>query len=401
MKTLLFTQEYPPSVGGIARLFEQLAFHYPPGGVEVCTVAQPPELIPAEERVPVHRTPFAAREAKRLTRVAEWSRWTVDYVRHAGIDALQIGNVRPTGYVGAWVQWRTGTPYILFVHGKDVLKEEAKASAGLGRFGPRHFGARQIFGRAAAIIANSEETAARTRSLIRRLGLEDRGRVRVVHPGTDPDRFSPAIHGGAWRSRLDAGPGPVLLSVGRLMRRKGVDTVIRALPELRRAHPGLVYAVAGGGPYRAGLEALATELGVGDAVRFLGLVPEDELPSLYASADVFVLPNREEPDEQEIEGFGIVFAEASATGVPVVAGRSGGAPDAVRHEETGLLVDPTDPDDVRRALDRLLSDANLRMQLGSGGRRAVETYYNWDRAAAQIWEILVEITSPGREADEA
>src|SRR6267143_435004 len=185
--------------------------------------------------------------------------------------------------------------------------------------------------------------------------------------------------------------GPWLLTVARLDFHKGIDTVIRALPAIRAAFPSARYAVAGIGSRRSALEALVSELGLVDAVRLLGFVPDDDLPSLYRAADLFVLVSRRY--DLLVEGFGIAIVEASASGLPVIASRSGGIPEAVREGETGFLVDPDDPAAVAAPAIRLLGDDGLRRRMGAAGRAAVETYYNWDRVAADLIRIDREFRS--------
>jgi phosphatidylinositol alpha-1,6-mannosyltransferase len=185
--------------------------------------------------------------------------------------------------------------------------------------------------------------------------------------------------------------GPWILTVARLDWHKGFDTVIRALPAVRARHPTVRYAIAGVGAARAWLERLVAETGVGDAVRFLGFVPDDDLPALYNAADLFVLASRRH--DLLVEGFGIAVVEASASGLAVLGGREAGVPDAIREGETGLLVDPYDPAAVAAGINRLLGDAELRRRMGAAGRRAVESYYNWDRVARDLMRIDHEFRS--------
>lgn len=431
MRTLFLTQDFPPDLGGIARLYGELCTRFPAGGVEVVTVwvggagasagpsssagmagtgsggsgAGPVVAAPAPGAAepvtrravpyPLHRLPFTMREAKRVDRVVRWARWTGRRLAAGDVDLLQVGNIRPTGYVAAWQHGRTGVPYVIYVHGKDLMKEERKAA----RSWKGRTTGRWILGGAAAVIANSRATAERAERLLETLGIDPAGRVRVAHPGTDPDRFRPDAPGaGEWRHRLGLDGRRVLLSVTRLMARKGIDTALEALARLAAERPDLAYVVAGDGPERARLERLAAELGVAERVHFLGAVDDAELPALYAAADVFVLPVREEPDDDEVEGFGIVFCEAAAAGIPVVAGDSGGVADAVRDGETAFLVPPRDAAATADALARLLDDDTLRRTMGRAGRCAVEAYYNWDRAAAEVWAILEEVAGRRRDA---
>lgn len=393
MKTLFLTQDFPPDTGGIARLYGELCGRFPAGGVEVATVAvgrRGRDAVSEPEGVPIHRLPFTFREARHLARVIEWTRWTRRRLRVGDLGLLQVGNIRPAGYVAAWLHRRTGVPYVIYVHGKDLWKEQRKAARSVRA----RWTARRVFGGAGAIIANSRATADRAESLLRSLGIEPSGRVRVVHPGTDPSRFRPDAPGAeSWRRELGLDGKRVLLSVSRLMARKGIDTALHAVARLADRYPDLVYMVGGDGPERGRLERLAAELGIADRVLFLGAVDDERLPGLYAAADLFVLPVREEPGDEEVEGFGIVFCEAAASGLPVVAGDSGGVADAVRDGETAILVPPADPDAVVAAVARLLDDPRERRRMGEAARRAAETYYHWDRAAAEAWAVLEEVAA--------
>jgi len=180
------------------------------------------------------------------------------------------------------------------------------------------------------------------------------------------------------------------VTVARLEKHKGIDTVLEALPTIAERAPDVRYAVAGGGPERESLERLAHKLGVADRVRFLGQVSERDLPALYNLATVYVGASRR-GERIGVEGFGIALVEASACGVPVVGGNSGGVPDAVRDGETGFLVPPEEPAAVVEAVCRLLDDPALARRLGAAGRRAVETYYNWDRVVRDIRAIESEV----------
>ena len=181
------------------------------------------------------------------------------------------------------------------------------------------------------------------------------------------------------------------LTVARLDPHKGVDTVLQALPAVLARAPDVRYAVAGDGPDRARVEQLAQRIGVADRVRFLGAVSDGDLPALYNAATLYVGPSRQS-ERIGVEGFGIAFVEASASGLAVVGGDSGGVPDAVRDGETGLLVPPEDPAAVAAAVNRLLGDAEFARRLGAAGRRAVETHYNWDRVLRELRAIEAAVS---------
>ncbi len=227
-------------------------------------------------------------------------------------------------------------------------------------------------------------TGTYTAGLARELGVA-KERIRITGCGTDPQRFR-AVDASVLRERLGLGGRRVLLTIARLVARKGIDSVLRALPAVRRAVPDVAYLVCGEGPERERLEALARELGVLDLVRFPGGVPDDELTHWYCAGDVFVMPSRSEPPD--VEGFGIVFLEAGACERPVVAARAGGVPDAVADGVSGLLVAPGDVDELAAKLVELLRDPARAAELGRRGRARVVSDLNWERVAERTLEAL-------------
>jgi phosphatidylinositol alpha-1,6-mannosyltransferase len=344
--------------------------------VHVATVAVP-NVHDANPRI--HRMSFPFRGAHRPTNILRWTAWAREFVRQNDIAVVHAGNIRPSGYVAAMLRRQLGIPYLVYVHGKDLLKERRK---GRNRWLVRA-GTREILGNAAGIVANSRATANLTRDILRALGSHAAAeRVHVVHPGAEPKTFAAAA-----AATRQTNEGPVLLSVARLVQRKGIDTTIEALPTILAAHPTTTYVIVGTGPDRTRLEQLAASLGVSEHVRFAGDVSDDDLPGFYAKADIFSLPTREIPAEDEIEGFGIAYVEASASGVPCIACDAGGVSDAVVDGVSGLLVAPTATAVADAAL-RLLGDAALRARLAEGGRMLVERDLNWDRAAREVIELV-------------
>jgi phosphatidylinositol alpha-1,6-mannosyltransferase len=296
--------------------------------------------------------------------------------------------VKPAGYPARWVFERLRVPYSLFLYGGDLLSEQHKI-----RHSPFKRGtARAIFGGAAVLVAISAWTRDLALTILGDLGLDGHGqRLRVVPLGTDPDRFKPGVDPTDVRARFELPRDKTrwLLTVARLDPHKGVDTVIRALPAVVERFPHVRYLVAGSGD-RSSLERLAHRSGVADRVRFLGGVSERDLPGLYNLASLYVGVSRI-ANRIGVEGFGISLVEASACGLPVVAGNSGGIPDAVREGETGFLVPPEDPGALAEAIIRVLADNELAKRVGAAGRRAVETHYNWDRVVRDLRAIETEV----------
>jgi phosphatidylinositol alpha-1,6-mannosyltransferase len=289
---------------------------------------------------------------------------------------------------------RLGTPFGVLLHGGDLLILQHQVHQSL----LKRRTARALLSSAAVLVANSQWTRECCITLLSELEIESAdSHVQVVPLGADHVFFRPGVDTAPVRARYGLGDGRWLLSVARLARHKGVDTVLTALSQLRDRYPDLRYAVVGTGEELESLKALAGRLGVGDRVRFLTDVPDRDLPAIYNCAEVYLGVSR--LMEQRVEGFGISIAEASACGIPVVAGRSGGIPEAVRDGETGLLVDAESPEAAGDALRILLDDSALRARLGGAGRRSVESYYNWDRVARDLARIGHEFARPAvREA---
>ncbi|WP_420881846.1 glycosyltransferase, partial [Rhodococcus sp. (in: high G+C Gram-positive bacteria)] len=208
-------------------------------------------------------------------------------------------------------------------------------------------------------------------------------------PGVDTDVFRPDPAARAeLRARYGLGERPTILCLSRLVPRKGQDQLIRALQAVRRRIDGAVLVIVGGGPYAERLQALAHECGVAEHVVFTGGVPATELAAHHTIADVFAMPCRTRGAGLDVEGLGIVYLEASASGVPVIAGRSGGAPETVRENETGLVVDGTSVDDIATALIEVLGDRDRAAAMGAAGREFVQAHWRWDVLGARLRQLL-------------
>jgi phosphatidylinositol alpha-1,6-mannosyltransferase len=387
MTALLLAHDFPPLGGGIARLHSELARRFPRGELLVSTPSDPDAVeVDREFGGTIDRLPVSRNRVKTLPGLLLWSRRATALAREHRVRFVYCGNVKPAGYPARWVHERLGIPYCIFLYGGDLLSELHKYhhSAFKRRAG------RALIGGAAALIAISTWTRDLALSVLGELGLDGHGeRLRIVRLGTDPTRFRPGIDPTALRERLDLPEADWLLTVARLDPHKGVDVAIQALPAILAHHPDVRYAVAGGGPERERLERLAREVGVADRVYLLGEVADLELPALYNLATVYIGLSRR-AERIGVEGFGISLVEASASGLPIVAGNSGGVPDAVRDGETGFLVAPEDPAAVSSAVCQLLDDRALAARIGAAGRRAVETYYNWERVVQDMRAIEEE-----------
>jgi glycosyltransferase involved in cell wall biosynthesis len=348
-----------------------------PEPMSVSTVAAVgSEAFDSMEPYPITRRPFDFRGSSSFFNQVRWGSWLVARCRD-DLDVLHCGNIRPVGYAVWWAHRRTHLPYLVYVNGGDLLRERQKATRAMKRLS-----ARAIFERAAGIVGTSKWVADLATEVMEEVGVRSPPPVAAIDLGTDPDRFHPGRNGARMRAKWGIGDGPIILTVARLVPHKGQDMVIRALAELGDDFPEARAVLVGEGHDEGRLRALAAELAVQDRVHFAGPLNDEELPDAYAAATVYVGLSRVDR-AINAEGFGISFLEASASGVPVIAGDSGGVRSAVRDGETGFVVPPNDVDAVVEKLGALLMEQELRRRMGEAGRAAVEHHYNWDRVAIE------------------
>ncbi len=211
-----------------------------------------------------------------------------------------------------------------------------------------------------------------------------------IAPGIDTSHFRPYPDSKELRESLGLTDKKVILSVGRLVHRKGQDTLISALPAILKAHPDAHILLIGEGPHRGHLQKLVSNLGVVNSVTFIGRIQYSELPRYICVGDIFAMPSRSRLGGLEVEGLGIVYLEASACGLAVIAGKSGGAPDAVLEGVTGLIVDGTNPNDVARAAIDLLSEPIRAENMGREGRDWIEKNWSWDSWSSTFNSLLIK-----------
>jgi phosphatidylinositol alpha-1,6-mannosyltransferase len=366
MKVLLVTNDLPPRVGGIQSYLWNI---YRALGVEVRVLA------PAFEGDAVFdRT--AGVEIVRWPHAVAWPTPALERtIRELSRDAdvVAFGAVLPMNMIGP----RLDRPVVVHTHGFEV----AWARAPLMRQALRRIG------RAASLITVVSDFTARF--IERAVGQPEK--IQLLRTGVDLDRFSPAVDGTAIRKRYDIDERPVVACISRLVARKGQDQIIRALPGVRARVPGATALIVGGGPMRGKLEVQARALGLRDAVVFTGEVPEDQLAAHYAAGDIFAMPCRSRYAGLEVEGLGLVYLEAQACGRAAIAGDSGGAPEAVIPEETGLVVPGEAVGPLAQGIARLLGDPKTAHSMGQAGRRFVEREHRWSDVVARYRTMLESI----------
>jgi phosphatidyl-myo-inositol dimannoside synthase len=379
LRHLLVTNDFPPKIGGIQSYLWELWRRLPSEDVTVLTSAyqgantfdtdQPFRIVRTREPV-LLPSPVVTRRIKRLA-------------VQTGATAVVLDPALPLGLVGPGL----GLPYAVVLHGAEIAVPGRLPAS-------RQLLARVISGAQLVIAAGGYPEAEGRRA------VGDNGsfpKVVQVPPGVDTTRFRPlaAIDRAAARARLGlpAG-GQLVVSVSRLVPRKGMDTLIEAAARLGPDHPDLTVAIAGSGRDRSRLERMVRRSGA--PVRMLGRVPEIELPSLYGCADVFAMCCRSRWRGLEQEGFGIVFLEAAACGVPSVAGDSGGAAEAVADGVTGLVVtEPDDPAEVAAGIGRLIEHPDLASKQGQAARARAETEFSYDNLATRLGDALSNLRVVG------
>ena len=381
VKALLISGAYyPPQVGGISRFMERVASSLGPEHVCCLTGVASVGAVNGSGGPVVYRYPSLTGRSRHVKAVG----WITSLTRIMIRERPQVVILASVddSHFGLWLHRWFRIPFIVFAYGNEILEtiqQQYKRQQMALRLANR-------------VLATSRYTAG-----IAHTAGADPERTKVVWPGCDSDLFRPMVARDDLRQKLLGARHRerVILTVGNLVSRKGQDMVIRALPDLCRRVPDLVYLIVGDGPYRGELEKLAVDLGVRDRVVFVGRVPDQELPELYSLCEVFVMVSRARLEENDVEGFGIVLLEANACGKPVVGGRSGGVPDALVEGITGLLVDPLKPAEITEALARLLTNQDLATSLGKHGRERVIQEFQWRQVGADLLSTLKAVRREG------
>lgn len=372
MNLLLLTNDFPPRAGGIQQYCYNLVSRLDPGSVTVYApdwpgaagfdAAQPFRVV----RHPTSRILPTGDVARRVTRL----------IREVRPDVVCFGASFPLGLLAGRITRATGVPCMGFSHGVEVA---------VGRV-PL---ARRLLTRVAAdlrlITAVSRWSAERLER-----GVRGRCPVELLPSGVATDLYHPGVDGSAIRARHGLGDAPVCVCISRLVPRKGQDRLIQAWPAVVARLPDAQLLIVGGGPYQRRLRRLAAASPAAGRIHLTGEVPWEELPAHYAAGDVFAMPCRTRWLGLDLEALGAVFLEAAATGLPVVAGNSGGAPETVIDGETGTVVDGRRAAPVGEAVAALLADLPRARAMGQAGRRFVEAHYAWDAVVARFEKLLVE-----------
>jgi len=373
----MITSDFPPTVSGISTYYYNLLKYFPPEAVTVlCPWVEGCEAFDGSVafRVIRIRCDTGGTIKSKLRRMVSLCVAAFGILMREPIRKVHCGQMVSNGVFACALHMLLGMRYYVYLHGGDGEK--------LRRYRYVNSTIRAVINRSNLTFTNSQST----KDEFVGIGTPAR-KMEVVTPSVDPTLFTPQIDGTRVRRKFGLEDKRIVLTVARLGAIKGHDRIIRALPAVVKEAPNVVYLIAGDGPERPRLEQLVDECGTRDHVVFAGYVPDEELPEYYAACDVFAMTSIQVPN-QDVEGFGIVYLEASACGKPVIGSRTGGVAEAVADGESGLLVDPSNQREIEQVLVRLLSDEAYARQLGEQGRARVEREFSWERSSARLRALL-------------
>ncbi|MFB6987975.1 glycosyltransferase family 4 protein [Streptomyces sp. NPDC056304] len=368
--TLVITNDFPPRQGGIETFVHAMATRIPDDDVVVYTSREPGDAA-HDAALPF---PVVRDSSGMLLPTRRVTRRAVEIAEAHGCDRVWFGAAAPLALMAPALRRSGIRRMVATTHGHEI-------------WWARTPGARRMMRRIGEGVDVVTYLGQYTRARIEP-ALGPRARMSRLVPGVDAQVYRPDADAGLdLRTELGLNGERVILCVARMVPRKGQDMLIRALPLIRREVPDAVLVVVGRGPDEARLRKMAGRLD-GSAVRFVGGKSHTETPAYYAAADVFAMPCRTRKGGLEAEGLGIVFLEAAASGLPVVVGDSGGAPDTVLDGRTGHVVDGTDVAAVAGALTRILLDGELAAEMGAAGREWARESWSWDASARHLTQLL-------------
>lgn len=382
-KSLLITLDFPPYYGGVATYYHHICDNLPSDKI-VVVAPEHPEAIKFDQaqRYNILRKNLANQpKVPKLFKMFSTFKWMSsikfisEVIKNHDIELLQVGQILPLGTVALALKAKYKIPYIFYAHGLDItLPQNIYRKKKLMR---------KIIANARGIVANSNFT----KDELVKLGANPE-KIIVVYPcpNLEPEQIS------EWmikelKSNYELNDKKIILTVGRLVQRKGHDMVIKALPDILKRVPEAIYVIVGDGPYQKKLERMVGDMKLGDHVKFIGAIPDNQLEAFYEMCDVFVMPCRQLKNG-DVEGFGIAYLEANAFGKSVIGGRSGGVPEAILDNRTGILVDPTDEAEIANETIKLLQNKALAERLGIQGLERISEFFDWNFQTAKIKEIL-------------
>ena len=372
MKILCITNDFGPRAGGIETFVIGLIERMPKGSVIVYTSAQDETESYDRDWLENFGVEVIRDRAKILLPSPRVARNVNKLVRTRNIEKAFFGAAAPLGVLAKGLRRNGVKRIVALTHGHEVWWAKLWPFSVAISFIGKHVDHLTYLGN----FTRSEISKA--------LSVKAKNAMVKIAPGIDTSHFLPTTNASELRSQLGLANKKVIVSVGRLVHRKGQDILIQALPEVLKEHPSAHLLLVGEGPYRQYLEKLVKELKVEAAVSFIGRIQYRELPRYICVGDIFVMPSRSRLAGLEVEGLGIVYLEASSCGLPVIAGKSGGAPDAVIEGVTGVTVDGTSINEVSQAVIAMFDNPQESKTMGEAGRNWIHDKWRWEIWAAEF-----------------
>ena len=376
-KILCITNDFGPRAGGIETFVIGLIERLPKNSVIVYTSSQPDSEPFDEMWMQKYGVEVIRDRSRILLPTPRVARAVRTLVQHREIERVFFGAAAPLGLLAQGLRKVGVKRIIALTHGHEVWWAKLWPFSRL---------LRRIGSGVDHLTYLGEFTR---RSISRALTPSAQNAMVKIAPGIDTDHFAPQSAAAEIRESLGLTSKKVIVSVGRLVHRKGQDSLVEALPLILQQIPSAHILFVGEGPRQEFMQKRAAALGVTDQITFIGRIKYKDLPQYICSGDVFAMPSRTRLAGLEVEGLGIVYLEASACGVAVVGGASGGAPDAVIEGKTGVVVDGTSVTEIAAAVSQLLRDQDLAQQMGAAGRQWIIDEWRWERWAEQFNSLLL------------
>ncbi|MCP5004878.1 MAG: glycosyltransferase family 4 protein [Planctomycetes bacterium] len=383
MKTLLISEIFPPKTGGSGRWFFEIYSRLKRVNYIICTgTDEEADAFDSGSDLKIFRLPLTMSDwgvisPKSLFAYVRLFFHTLFIVRKEGVKAIHCGRSLPEGLLALAVRKFTRIPYLCYVHGEELATfQKSRQLAWLSR---------KVFEGASYIIVNSLNT----RRMLIEYAPTIEEKIQILYPGVNVDYFVPVPADDAARTELGWKGRLVILTVGRLQKRKGHDVSVLSLKGVKDKFPNVLYAIAGSGEERERLEELINKNRLGEHVQFLGEIDDDTLLKCYQQCDLFVLANREV--DGDIEGFGMVLVEAQSCGRPVIAGDSGGTSETMIPGKSGEIIDCREQEKLAAAINKLLDNAETRRSMGHEAVKWVHENFDWNSLVVKAEDVFAKL----------
>jgi len=377
IKSLFIVNDFPPILGGQSNYYFNLCTAFPQEELIILApLCKGAQSFDAEHPLPIIRRAYLIPifGMEKMAKILLPLFYSLSIIKKEKIKVVHCGHVLSTGVVGLILKKLLKIPYIVYTHSADILEFQ--------KYGLIKNLLKSILNNASKISCNSRFTYGK----LLELGVPE-AKIQLIYPKTNFEKFNKPLRIESFQTKYSLAGKKVILSVNRLIERKGNEVMIQAMPEVLAEIPNAVYVIGGQGYYESQLRRRVKELQLESKVIFVHDLSDEDIIKLYKCCDIFVMLSRT-LKEDDTEGFGVVFLEANACGKPVIGGRSGGIPEAVAEGESGLLVDPLNIKEIAEKVISLLKDSSLAIRLGTQGRKRVQDQFDAKAYLQDLNELM-------------